>query len=902
MPVIITPDQRLRVFISSTILELAEERKQVRDIIEQLRMTPVFFESGARPHPPRELYRSYLEQSDIFVGIYWEKYGWVAPDMEISGIEDEWVLAGNKPQLIYIKDSSSREAGLDELLKKIQGRGNASYQRFSNPGELSKLLGNDLAILLAERFQNYSTDGKLKVDKLKTNIPINRNKIIGREQEIKQVTEIFHKPETGLITLTGPGGIGKTRLAIEIGNRMLTEFEDGVFFVALDSLVQYDKLPLTICNTLNIQNKGGQEIQDWIAEYLSDKIMLLILDNFEQIIEGAVFLSALLNRCTGIKLLVTSRTPLNIRNEYTFLLEPLKNELEYETAGNVNNYTDAVTLFIQRATEANNKLQWNKKNADAAQFICNKLDGLPLAIELAAARCRYIEPAALLSKLDNLLDSIGTGPRDAPKRQKTIRDTIDWSYQLLGYEAQRLFRRLAIFENGWNIESAKAICWDGFNENAGMDIFMNQLSDLGLLVTLQPNSVVNTHRFLKVIKEFAEEKLHESAEYGAITTIHYKYFYQFAISLYREERNSWLSTASYSLLRLKNDNILLSFNNALKANDHEVVISLVSVLNFIYLLTGETWFLLDCLEQANIKSDEAGITDLSSKIDPSELANVYLSAGFCRSTTGNFIEGMRDLQVADSFAGKYNLLNVQVETRFFISLSLLMIGKIEEARALLMDAIEKSRQAMLHSIQFAAEATLGVLLSEENKFDEAISMLDRSIKSNKEYDILLGQTYCFYQKGFLLIELEKFEEANECFEQCSTLNKNYSININASYPYTGQALVHIATGQTRLALESIRHAMNCYRRSGSTVEYVCLLYSLCCLLVAENKFEEALPVYILSRKIFFGVEFKPWHSLRNRMKMAEEKLLDQFPGFDIVAAIQSAHQISNEKIIELLKE
>ncbi len=901
MSVIITPDQRIRVFISSTILELANERIVVRNVIEALRMTPVFFESGARPHPPRELYRSYLDQSDIFIGIYWEKYGWTAPGMEISGLEDEWILAVDKPQLIYIKNTALREPDLDKLIKKIQDTGSVSYQRFNEPSDLSKLLANDLALLLAERFQSNSAGTKREAEKTITNIPRNRNKIIGREVEINEIIKILHKPETELITLVGPGGIGKTRLAIEIGNRIIHNFEDGIFFINLESLVQSDKLPLAISNTLDIQNKGGNDIQDWVAEYLSDKNMLLILDNFEQIIEGAIFVSTLISRCARIKLLVTSRTPLNIRNEYSFLVEPLKNEQPDKTGDQEYQYSNAVTLFIQRATEANNTLIWNSQNTDAALEICNKLDGLPLAIELAAARCRYMNPATLVTKLVTLLDSIGTGHRDAPKRQKTIRNTIDWSYQLLGTEAQRLFRRLAIFETGWDMESAKAICWDGFNELSTINLFIEELENLGLLVNLQSSTGINTHKFLKVIKEYAEEKLQESGESAAITYIHYKYFYQFAIDLYTQERNSWLSTSNHSLQRLKNENILLSFNNALKAKDYPVFIKLVSVLNFIFLLTGETWFLLDCLEQANIKSDEEGIRDLSSKIDPSELANVYLSAGFCRSTTGNFIEGMRDLEVAHFFAEKYSLTYVLAETQFFMALSMMMIGKIEPVKSLLLDTIDKSRQCSLLSIQFAAEATYGILLSEENKFDEAINILDKSIQSNKEYDILLGQTYCLYQKGFLMIELQKYEEANSCFEQCLVLNKTYSLNINASFPYVGQALIHAKTGNTILGFDSIRNAMECYRKSGSTIEFVCLLCSLCILLIEENKLAEALSVYTLSRKIFSGVEFNPWRSLRNNMKIVDQKLQSKFPNIDFQVAIASNNQISNEKIFELIK-
>src|SRR6478735_1364050 len=154
MTVIKTPDQRLRVFISSTIQELAAERKKVQEVLERMKLTPVFFESGARPHPPRDLYRSYLEQSDVFVGIYWKSYGWTAPDMEISGLEDEWRLSGDKPKLIYIKQADQREPRLNTLIKNIQDSNVACYQKFEKLEDLTDLIANDLAILLTERFQS----------------------------------------------------------------------------------------------------------------------------------------------------------------------------------------------------------------------------------------------------------------------------------------------------------------------------------------------------------------------------------------------------------------------------------------------------------------------------------------------------------------------------------------------------------------------------------------------------------------------------------------------------------------------------------------------------------------------------------------------------------------------------
>ncbi|MBK7086539.1 MAG: DUF4062 domain-containing protein [Flavobacteriales bacterium] len=202
MSAIRTPDQRLRVFVSSTIEELREERRVVREAIERLRLIPVLFESGARPHPPRELYRAYLDQSDIFIGIYASSYGWVAPDMRISGLEDEYHLSTGRPQLIYIKQGGGvREPKLEELLRTIKGSEGVSYQKFETPEQLADLLQNDLAVLLSERFA-----GKEKSERPQGHgLPAMRNATIGRDRERAELAELLLRKDIGLVTLTGTG-------------------------------------------------------------------------------------------------------------------------------------------------------------------------------------------------------------------------------------------------------------------------------------------------------------------------------------------------------------------------------------------------------------------------------------------------------------------------------------------------------------------------------------------------------------------------------------------------------------------------------------------------------------------------------------------------------------------------
>lgn len=228
--VIRTPDQRLRVFVSSTLEELAPEREAAKEAVARLNLTPVMFELGARPHPPRELYRAYLEQSHVFVGIYWQRYGWIAPGEEVSGLEDEYLLSGSRPKLIYVKrPAPEREGRLEELIDRIRADDRASYKPFETPEELRELLENDLAVLLSERFEAAEPPTEARVD----NLPRPYSSLVDRERERAAVSELLRREDTTLVTLTGPAGTGKSRLALQLGIDLRESFASGACWVSL---------------------------------------------------------------------------------------------------------------------------------------------------------------------------------------------------------------------------------------------------------------------------------------------------------------------------------------------------------------------------------------------------------------------------------------------------------------------------------------------------------------------------------------------------------------------------------------------------------------------------------------------------------------------------------------------
>jgi hypothetical protein len=435
-----TPDQRLRVFVSSTLKELAAERRAVRSAIERLHLAPVMFELGARPHPPRELYRAYLEQSDVFVGLYWERYGWVAPEEEVSGLEDEYNLAPpTLPRLMYIKEpADAREPRLVELLGRIRNDDRASFKYFSTATELAKLVEADLATLLAERFDesraaaqaaaqasaqasaqavtgqaSAATDAATASSR--GDVPVALTELIGRESEVEELCRMLSDDTIRLVTLTGPGGIGKSRLAIEVAKALSDRFAGGTTFVPLSPLRDPALVPNAIAQALGVRDTGDAPIVDKLVTALRGRRILLVLDNFEQVVDAAPTMARLLVEAPGLTLLVTSRALLRISGEWSFEVGPLAlPDLSRRPALADVLASPAVALFIERARAVKPDFEVGPDNDEVVARICESLDGVPLALELAAARIRVLSPSSLLERLDRRLAVLVGGARDLP--------------------------------------------------------------------------------------------------------------------------------------------------------------------------------------------------------------------------------------------------------------------------------------------------------------------------------------------------------------------------------------------------------------------------------------------------------------------------------------------------------
>jgi predicted ATPase/class 3 adenylate cyclase len=699
---ILTPDQRVRVFISSTLGELAAERAAARRAIARLHLVPVWYESGARPHPPRSMYRAYLEQSQVFVGIYWQRYGWVAPGMEISGLEDEYRLAAGKPMLLYLKrPAPDQEPRLAAMIDGIRDAGTVSYRTFATPSELERLLADDLAVLLSESFAAaaisaaawteagqaagaelpngtvtflftdiegstrlwetepdatarslalhdqtlraafghhggvvYSTmgdgmavvfasavaaaravletqqallaapwpapTGALKVrmglhtdeavlhdgqyanqplnrcarlmaaahggqvllsgatvalvrsqlpddatlidlgehrlrdlpatmrifqlahpdlprafpalrlpDALSGNLPLQASSFIGREHELEQTAAAL--AQARIVTLTGPGGVGKTRLALAVAGQVLPQFSAAAWLCELAPVRDIAGVDDAVAAVFSVTARAGQDTREALVEFLRGKELLLMLDNCEHLLDGAAALAAVLqSSCPRLVILATSREGLGIDGERLIPVPSL--ELPGDGAGlDAIARAEAVRLFTERAAAVKPGFQVTAQNAAAVAAVVRRLDGIALAVELAAARVPAMTPAELARRLERSFALLTAGRRGAVARHQTLRATIDWSFNLLSGSEQVLLARLAVFAGGATLEAAEAVCGgEGIDPDAVFELLAALVARS--LVVAGEHGPQTRYRLLETIRQYGDERLDQAGE------------------------------------------------------------------------------------------------------------------------------------------------------------------------------------------------------------------------------------------------------------------------------------------------------------------------------------------------------------------------------------------------------
>ena len=390
-------------------------------------------------------------------------------------------------------------------------------------------------------------------------VPVQRTRLIGREDDVAAVSHLIQRADVPLVTISGPGGVGKTRLAMQVATDLADAVADGVWFVPLASLRDSLLVVPTIAQAVGLRDRGSSSLGASLQDWLQHRELLLVLDNFEQILDAGPDVMRLVSACPRVKLLVTSRAVLRVSGEHVFPLSPFPvpdTTLQQSLDGLAG--WDAVRLFVARAHASRADFQLTERNAPAVADICRRLDGLPLALELAAARVNVLSPDAMLSRLGNRLELLTGGPRDQEDRLQTMHTAIAWSYGLLTRDEQALFRRLAVFTDGFTLDSAAAIATAGESDTAqerGMRSDTPVTDIIDLLTSLVDQSLVQQvgredggePRFgmLETIREYALKQLAASDELDAATRVHALYFIdlteQAAPKLTGPEQAVWLS-------------------------------------------------------------------------------------------------------------------------------------------------------------------------------------------------------------------------------------------------------------------------------------------------------------------------------------------------------------------------
>jgi predicted ATPase len=401
---------------------------------------------------------------------------------------------------------------------------------------------------------------------LPSNLPEPAAPLVGRAADLASLVELAR--ERGVVTITGPGGVGKTRIVVELGRLLAPEFLDGVAFIALADVTDpADFLP-ALADALDVKEAEGRTLGDGVAALIGDRKALLLLDNLEQVVAAASDVAWLVEGCPELRIVTTSRTPLRIAAEREYPLDPLELPPPSDPGSteSLSSYP-AIALFVERAATTRGSFELTPENAGAVAAVCRRLDGLPLALELAAARLRLLSPEALFDRLDHALQVLTSGPRDTPARQQTLRATIDWSHSLLEEPEQRLFRRMAVFAGGCTFADVEAVCADP-GENV-----LDELESLVDKALVQTDGQGDRLRMLQTIGEYAGERLEAAGEAGEVALKHAHRYVQLA----REIRDGIEGTEQVGSLErgiVEEDNLQAALDTLLAtARDGDAVAS-----------------------------------------------------------------------------------------------------------------------------------------------------------------------------------------------------------------------------------------------------------------------------------------------------------------------------------------
>ncbi|HXJ62619.1 MAG TPA: tetratricopeptide repeat protein [Actinomycetota bacterium] len=512
-----------------------------------------------------------------------------------------------------------------------------------------------------------------------TNLPTPLTGFVGRGPEVERVLELLRGAR--LLTLTGPGGSGKTRLAIEAASRLVPSFPDGAFFVELAPITDAGLVPSTLARSVGVREEPGRPIRESLADALRDREALLLLDNFEQVLGAAPFVTDLLRGSPRLRILVTSRAALHVSGEQELPIPPLRTpDPANLRPGEPVSEFEAVQLFVQRGAAVAPGFVLTEANADAIAEICARLDGLPLAIELAASRVKFISPADMVARLQHRLSLLTGGAQDLPARQRALRETIRWSYDLLEPLEQRLFVRLSVFVGGWTLEAAEAVA------NPGSELGIDTLDGLGTLadnslILIEPGRGEVRFVMLETIREFGTEGLAASGERVELRRRHvafHRALAEQAAPALTDRDEGWLDR-----LEREHDNLRAAIRRSIETQDADSGLTMAWAL-------WRFWLMRNHLAEGRASTEE--LLALPAAGQPSIARVRGLTA------LGSIVYWQRDPPSARTFYEESLALSRDLgdepgtaEANYNLAFVRFLTGDPEAAQALLEDAAESFR-------------------------------------------------------------------------------------------------------------------------------------------------------------------------------------------------------------------